>query len=376
MTGHTTSTKPEDEIFAVIAGGGTAGHVLPALAVAEGLVAAGHRPEELHYMGAKRGIEAHMLPSTPYPYSLYEVTGLQRRLTRSNFGFLPRLYAAYREARRLLKRRKAKVVVSVGGYASLPAVLAARSLKIPVVVVSYDLLPGRSSRITARWAAACAVSFGDSRLPHAVVTGAPIRSSILQVRRARDREAARRELGIDPDRFMIAAMGGSQGSGALNRAVSGLVGVYRWDSALAIHHVVGERFLTDVPAPLDGSDGIYYRPVGYEDRMDLVYAACDVLIARGGASTVHEVAVTGTPAVLVPWPNAAEDHQRLNVSWLSHVGGAVALEESDLGFLAEVVQDLRDSPDRRVSLGSAAFEMGAVHRQGALTALIESIALA
>jgi UDP-N-acetylglucosamine--N-acetylmuramyl-(pentapeptide) pyrophosphoryl-undecaprenol N-acetylglucosamine transferase len=370
-----TSTSPP-AVFAVIAGGGTAGHVLPALAVAESLEAIGYRAEQIHYMGATRGIETRMLPATPYPYSLYEVTGLQRRLDRSNLWFLPRLIKARHQAKRFLREHSVRVVISVGGYASLPAVLAARALKIPVVVISYDRRPGRSSQITARWAAACAVSFEDSSLPRAVMTGAPIRRSILDLRRARDRELARQALGVDPERFMIAVVGGSQGSQALNDATAALVDMYRSDHHVAIHHVAGERFMSAVRAACDGSEGIAYRPVGYEERMDLVYAACDVLIARGGASTVHEVAVTGTPAILVPWPEAAEDHQRLNVAWLSDVGGAVLLEESELGFLGEVVQDLRDSPSRRLSLGSAAFEMGAVHRRGALTALIESIALA
>jgi UDP-N-acetylglucosamine--N-acetylmuramyl-(pentapeptide) pyrophosphoryl-undecaprenol N-acetylglucosamine transferase len=364
------------EIYAVIAGGGTAGHVLPALAVAEGLVAAGHEASQIHYMGAARGIEAQMLPDTPYPYTLYEVTGFQRRVDRSNLWFLPRLITARRSAKALLRKHRVKVVISVGGYASLPAVLAARSLKIPVVVISYDRRPGRASQVTARWAAACAVSFEDSVLPRAVMTGAPIRASILSVRRARDRDAARAALGVASDRFMIAVVGGSQGSGALNAAVESLVKMYRSDSGIAIHHVVGERFLSNAPAACDGTDGIAYRPVGFEERIDLVYAACDLLIARGGASTVHEVAVTGTPAIFVPWPDAAEDHQRLNVAWLSDVGGAVAVEENELGFLAEVVQDLRESSSRRLTIGAAAFEMGAVHRRAALTALIESIALA
>lgn len=374
--GRSEPSAADRKIFAVIAGGGTAGHVLPALAVAEGLVAAGHRPHEIHYMGAARGIEARMLPQTPYRYSLYEVVGLQRRLTMSNVGFVPRLMRARRTARRFLADHQVSVVVSVGGYASLPAILAARSLRIPVVVVSYDRRPGRASQLAARRAAACAVSFSDSVLPRAVMTGAPIRQSILELRRARDRDAARVTLGVEQDRFMVAVMGGSQGSGVVNAAIAQLVEASRADRGLAIHHVVGERFLAEAPDARDGSDGVAYAPVGFEDRMDLVYAACDLLIARGGASTVHEVAVTGTPAILVPWSGAAEDHQRLNVQWLSDQGGAVLLEESELAFLADLVEDLRESTTRRVGLGSAAFEMGEVHRRGALTALIESVALA
>ncbi len=364
------------EFFAVITGGGTAGHVLPALAVAEALVSAGRRPDEIHYIGAQRGIEARLLPETIYSYTLCDVVGLQRRMALSNFSFGPRLLKARREVRSMLKASKVKVVISVGGYASLPAVLAARSLGIPVVVISYDRRPGRASQVAARWAAACAVSFTESTLPRAVMTGAPIRASILGIRRARDRAMARAQLGVDPDRFMVAVMGGSQGSGVLNKEIARFVEVSQADRDLTIYHILGERFLSDAPAPYGGNTGVEYRPVGFEDRMDLVYAASDLLIARGGASTVHEVAVTGTPAILVPWAGAAEDHQRLNVQWLSDEGGAVMLEEHELGFLPDVVEDLRTDPTRRIEMGSAAFEMGVVHRSDALTTLIESVALA
>lgn len=374
--GPSAASDRDFKVFAVIAGGGTAGHVLPALAVAEGLVAAGHLPDAIHYMGAVRGIEARMLPQTPFRHSLYDVVGLQRRLSMSNFGFLPRLVRARGTARRFLADHQVRVVVSVGGYASLPAVLAARSLQIPVVVVSYDRWPGRASRLAARRAAACAVSFSDSVLPRAVVTGAPIRQSILGLRRARDRDAARAALGVEQHRFMVAVVGGSHGSGVLNREIAQFLEASRSDRGLAIHHVVGDRFLSDASPASDGSDGVAYTPVGFEDRMDLVFAACDLLIARGGASTVHEVAVTGTPAILVPWSGAVENHQHLNVRWLSDQGGAVMLEEGELAFLADLVHDLRMSTTRRVEIGSVAFEMGEVHRRGALTALIESVALA
>lgn len=366
--------------FAVIAGGGTAGHVLPALAVAEGLIARGHRAEEIHYMGARRGIEARLVPPTGYRHTLFAVTGLAQRRSLRVLGtgvmFGVRLVRAVRQARRILRAEQTRVVVSVGGYASLPAVLAARLEKIPVVVISYDRHPGRASRITARWAAVSAVSFPDSVLPRAVVTGAPLRASILGVRRARDRAAARSALGLPADRFVVAVMGGSLGSGVLNAAISQLVIDQGDDRGLAIHHVVGERFIDAMPAARSGDDGIIYRPVAFEERMDLVYAACDVVIARGGASTVHEVAATGTPAVLVPWDGAAEDHQRLNVQWLAERGGAILLGEAELGELGERITELRLSPQMRLELGQAALVAGEVHRSGALTAVIESAALA
>lgn len=364
--------------FAVIAGGGTAGHVLPALAIADGLVAAGHAAESLHYTGARRGIEARLVPSTGYAHTLFDVDGLQRSMSREslrrNLSFVPKMVRARRDARRLLERLRPRVVVSVGGYASMPAVFAANALDIPVVVVSYDKRPGRASRLSARRAAACAAAFPDSPLPRARVTGAPLRREIVAVDRERDRAAARRRLGLPDDRFVVAVTGGSQGSAALNTAVAGYVSQHRSDEALAVRHVVGERFVDAADAARPVEQGILYQVVGYESNMSDVYAACDVLVGRGGASTVCEVAATGTPAVLVPWPGAADDHQTDNVRWLSDDDAAVLLPEAELPSLASCLEELRGDPARRRRLSTRAHALGDVHRSGALVELIEEIA--
>jgi UDP-N-acetylglucosamine--N-acetylmuramyl-(pentapeptide) pyrophosphoryl-undecaprenol N-acetylglucosamine transferase len=365
--------------FAVVTGGGTSGHVLPAIAVAEALVAGGHEPDTIHYIGAARGIETRLVPATPFPHTFLDVVGFQRRLTRRNLGFVPKMWRARRRAIDLLRTLRPQVVVSVGGYASMPAVFAARAVHVPVVVVSYDRFPGRASALSARRAAACAVAFPDSPLPRATVTGAPVRQAILDVDRADadQRTAARAALGVADDRFLVAVIGGSQGSGVLNDAIAALVESHLTDRRLAVYHVVGERFLESAGERRDGDDsdgGLWYRPIGYESRMDLVYTAADLLIGRGGASTVHEVAVTGIPAVLVPWAASAEDHQTSNVRWLADEGAAVMLAEADIGQLGDVVSRLRNDDSHRRRLGENAARLGALHRRGALAELIESVA--
>lgn len=365
-----------DEPFAIVTGGGTSGHVLPALAVAEGLVARGHRPSAVHYWGCERGIERRLLPDTPFPYRFFDVVGFQRSFSRRNLGFVPKLLRARRDAIAAMRAAPPRVVVSVGGYASMPGVLAARKLGIPIVVVSYDLLPGRASRLAARYAVACAVAFPDSPLPRATLTGGPVRQAILDVDRQRDRGSARAALGLPDDRFVVAVMGGSQGSGILNSAVAAWLADVEADRGLAIRHAVGERFLAEAPAARDGRDGVAYQPVGYEDRMALVYAAADVLVGRGGASTVHEVAATGIPSVLVPWSGAAEDHQTHNVGWLTDAGAAILLPESEIANLGAVLAGLRDDRPRLDALAVSAAERGELHRHGALAQLVESVAIA
>lgn len=354
--------------------------MLPALAVADGLVAAGHHADDLHYVGCTRGIETRLLPETPYPHTFLDVVGFQRSLSRRNLAFLPKLVRARREAINLLRRLRPRVVVSVGGYASMPAVLAARSLDVPVVVVSYDFVPGRASRLSARSAAACAVAFENSSLPNATVTGAPVRHDLLTLDREADRSAAREQLEVPDDRFLVAVMGGSLGSGVLNAAIDTYATAHRDDSGLAIRQVAGERFVADVsvvePA---GTSGLLHQVIGYEHDMPAVYAAADLLIGRGGASTVHEVAATGIPAILIPWTGAADDHQSQNVRWLADAGAAVAMSEAELarpGRLAEEIDRVRTDDRARDALASAAYARGEIHRSGALAELIEQAALA
>ncbi len=371
----TTDGAGTDRTYAVVTGGGTAGHVVPALAVADALVAAGHDGSTIRYVGAERGVETRLLPETPYPHEFLDVVGAQRRLTRANLGFVPKMIRSTRAATQLLRNWRPRVVVSVGGYASMPSVFAARRLGIPVVVVSYDRTPGRASRLAARNAAACAVAFEQSTLPRAELTGAPVRQAILDVDRSNEaaRVSARRSLGLGADRFVIAVMGGSLGSGVLNEALAAYVGDHRNDTQLAVRQIAGERFASRIEAV---TGQVQHQVVAYEDDMAAVYTACDLLIGRGGASTVHEVAVTGTPSILVPWAASADDHQSDNVAWLSEVGGAVLLPEGDIGRLGETIDALRSDDARRAELADAASRRGAVHRSGALAGLIERVALA
>ena len=368
-----------EETFAVVTGGGTSGHVLPALAVADALTDAGHPPSTIRYIGTDRGIETRLLPETPYRSTFLDVVGFQRALTKRNVAFVPKMLTATRRVVAMFRADRPSVVVSVGGYASMPAVFAAARLGIPVVVVSYDRTPGRASQLAARRAAACAVSFEGSALPRAELTGAPVRRSILEVDRGEDgRAAARRQLGVHDDRFLVTVMGGSLGSGVLNTAVENFLREHVDDAGLAVRQIAGERFVDGVARFGDSSGdaaGVQHQVVGYEADMPAVYAASDLLIGRGGASTVHEVAVTGTPAILVPWAQSADDHQSDNVRWLSEVGGAVLLAEPELSSLGEVIGRLRSETGERERLAEAAAQRGAIHRSDALAALIERVAV-
>lgn len=376
MTGAGRDGRSASECEVVVTGGGTAGHALPALAIMDRLVGAGHDSSALHYVGTLRGIEARLLPPTGYAHTLLDVVGLQRSLTARNLAFLPKLFRSTWRATRLLGQLRPSVVVNVGGYASMPATFAARLRRIPVVVVSYDLRPGLASRVSARFAAATAAAFVGSPLPRAVTTGAPIRPEIIAVDRERDRNAARVELGIPTDRFVVTVFGGSLGAKVINDVVSELVDQWADRADMYFHHVVGERWVASRDAEREDADGIMYRVIGYEDRMPLLYAASDLMVTRAGASTIAELAATGTPAVVIPWPDAADNHQLDNARTLSDVGAAVLVEQEtlDVATLARTIDGLRSDDVRRSSIAAAALAAGERHRGDSLIRLIESVA--
>jgi undecaprenyldiphospho-muramoylpentapeptide beta-N-acetylglucosaminyltransferase len=364
------------ETFAVVTGGGTAGHVLPALAVAEALVDAGHPPSTVHYVGTTRGVETRLVPPTGHPYTLLDVVGLQRSLSRRNLAVVPKVVRATRAAIRLLRELEPRVVVNLGGYGSFPATYAARRLGIPYVVVSYDRRPGLVSRVMAGRAAACAVAFEGSTLPRAVHTGAPVRRGIVAVDRVAGRDAARVALGLPLDRTVVAVVCGSLGATVVNRAVVEAVELLSARSDLAVYHAVGERNLVEPAPERDGASGILYRVIGYEQRMEAVYAAADLMVTRAGAGTIAELATVGMPAIVVPWPDAAENHQVDNARVLADVGGAVLLEQVHLDGrrLAEEITRLVDDPSARRSVAAAAWDAGAMHRSTRLVALLERVA--
>ncbi|MGA3214540.1 MAG: UDP-N-acetylglucosamine--N-acetylmuramyl-(pentapeptide) pyrophosphoryl-undecaprenol N-acetylglucosamine transferase [Acidimicrobiales bacterium] len=388
--------------FALLSGGGTAGHVQPALAVGEALVARGHERSSIDYVGSRRGMEGRLVPEAGFQVTLLPGRGIQRRLALENLGAAAGLAAACVLAVAMLIRRRPRVVVTVGGYAGLPCALAAILLRVPLVVVSYDAVPGTANRIVARFARKCAVAFEASSLPNQVVTGAPLRSSVLEADRSpQGRVAARAAIGVPEDRFLLAVAGGSLGARRLNDATVGLARSWASRDDLAIYHVTGERNLALIEAEaasvgLGRKDpsgaagvnasgtgpgtatqtGLEYRVVGYEKKMPALLAACDLAVCRAGASTVAELAAIGTPSVLVPLPGAPHDHQTRNAEALTRLGAAVLLKDGDCTAerLSELVASLVGQPSRLAAMGAAAVAAG--HRDAAdrVAALVESVA--
>ena len=360
--------------FAVIAGGGTGGHVTPALAIGGALVAAGHQRDSILFVGSRRGMERDMVPAAGFPVELLPGRGLVRRASRDNLGAAAGLAVATARAVILLRQRRPAVLVSVGGYAAAPAAVAAVLWRVPIVLAEANAVPGAVHKLLARFARASAVSFPDTPLPRAVVTGNPIREQMQHVDRSpRGRQAAREALGYPASAFLVAAGGGSLGAGRINEVVLGVVDAWRERSDVAIHHIVGARNAADLAGrrPELPPAGLVYRQVPFEERMDLVYAAADVAVHRSGASTVAELAAAGLPSVLIPLPRSPGDHQTRNARSMAAAGGAVVVADDDLDAdrLAAELDDLRAHSERLSAMGDGARTLAvpdAAHRVAAL----------
>jgi len=349
---------PTARTWAVIAGGGTAGHVLPGLAVARALVARGRPREDIHFVGSQRGLEARLVPEAGFRVTLLPGRGIQRRLTVANVGAAWGLLRALVEGIVLVRRERPAVVVVLGGYASVACVLGAVLWRVPIVVTEQNARAGAANRLAGRFAKACAVPFDETDLPRRVVTGNPVRPEVLAVDRTAHRAAARAALGLPDDRTVVAVVTGSLGSRRVNDAVWGALPRWAARRDLAVRHVLGTRDHDAGPPPVPAlpAGGLVYQAVRYEDHMDQVLAAADLLVSRSGGTTVAELAEVGLASVLVPFPAAPRDHQTANAGPLVRAGAAIMVPDDDLDaerLLAEV-DPLLDDPERLVAMGAAA----------------------
>ena len=325
-----------------------------------------------------------MVPAAGFGLTELPGRGFVRRLSVGevvgNVGAAWGLTRAAVSARALVRRMRPSVVVAVGGYAAVAVGLAAAAARIPLVVLEQNAVPGSANRLLGRFAKASAVSFPGTDLPHASVTGNPVRPEILAVdRSAAGSAVARAALGIPTGRRLVAVTGGSLGSLRINQAVLGAVGKWADRGDLAVRHAVGARdwdlISSSVPALPDG--GLVYQPVQYEDRMDLLLAAADLVVCRAGGNTVAEISAVGVPSVLVPLPGAPGDHQTANARFLSDAGAAVLVPDAgfDADTLVGLVEPLLADPDRLAAMEEAAAACGRRDAADRAAALVEAHAV-
>jgi UDP-N-acetylglucosamine--N-acetylmuramyl-(pentapeptide) pyrophosphoryl-undecaprenol N-acetylglucosamine transferase len=371
-------SQDKSTTWAVIAGGGTGGHLYPGVAVAKALVENGHEPTTLRFVGAKRGLEARTRALEGFPVTLLPGRGLDRRISArsliNNLEALVSGLAGIAIAVVSFSKWRPAVVISLGGYASLGCVVAACIWRVPIVVINVDAVPGAVNRLAARVAAASAVASPDVQLARAVPTGVPVRAEMLAIDRSPEgRRAARDRLGLPRDAKVVAVSGGSLGSLRINRATLELAKLWAGRGDVAIRHVVGSRDWPEVENVSLPHEGLTYQRVEYEEDMMSFYGAADVALQRAGANTIAELALAGVPAVLVPLPGAPGDHQGANARSMATAGGAVVVRDEHLDGprLARELDALLDDPSLLVRMGESAKALARPQAAEAIARLVE-----
>lgn len=356
----------------LFAGGGTAGHVFPALAVARALVERGDWQPV--FVGTRDRLEERLVPEAGFPLHLIDALPLPRRLSAGLFKVPFALRRAIRQVDGLIVEHAPVAVATFGGYVSFPVSRAAHKAGLPLVLHEQNAVPGLSNRFAARWAHRVALSFPASAshfgsATPTVVTGNPVRREILAIDREALRAEARARFDLDLHRPTVLVFGGSQGARSINRAVAGTARLWGGTDVQIIHAAgtkLHEETLVAWREEVGGDPeaGPTVRILDFIDDMSLAYAAADITVCRAGATSIAELTALGVPSVLVPYPAATRDHQLHNARALAGVGGAQVIEDHELTPTA-VVDALRRWLDDPEALSAASERARAFGRRDA-----------
>lgn len=346
---------------AVVSGGGTAGHVYPALAVVEKLK---QRGVDVTFVGTPDGLESRIVPEAGVAFSALAAAGFDRARPLTLLTSSLTVAVSSMRAWALLGRLKPSVVIGFGGYVSIPVGIAAGLRGIPLVIHEQNSVPGLANRFLAPRATAVALTYPDSKkylkgAGEAVVTGNPVRGDVL----AADRASGRERLGLPADATVLLVFGGSRGARHINTAVVAAASKLLENPELHVVHVTGaleegtvRAGLAELGADASGRWHVY----GYLNGMGSALAAADLVVARAGATSIAEITALGIPAILVPYPHATDDHQTTNAAACVEAGAAFRVADSDLdqGEFAELVSRLISDPERRATMAAASRGLG------------------
>ncbi len=349
----------------VFTGGGTGGHIYPALAMARQLKTADPTAEIL-FIGTRNGLEAELVPRAGYEFAAISSQGLQRKLTGANLKALWAAVKGLKESNTVLNEFAPELVVGTGGYVCGPVVLMAHLKGIPTAIHEQNAWPGITNRLLARWVDLIMVNFPEalSRFPKfakTAVTGLPVRPEILTV----DRQTGAARLGLDPAKRTLLVVGGSQGARSINQAMLRLLMHYGSDKQLQIIHVTGPSGYAELRQDLANrglvlAENGNIRVVPYLYDMENALAIADLMICRAGAATLAEITAKGIPSVLIPYPFASENHQEFNARALAARGAAFLILDRELSGdnLLSTVQELLANPEQLAAMAAAVARLG------------------
>lgn len=342
----------------LISGGGTGGHIFPALAIANAVKRRNPNAEIL-FVGAEGRMEMERVPAAGYDIIGLPVAGFDRKRLWRNFKVLWKLQKSLCMAKKILRDFKPDIAVGVGGYASGPMLKEAQKRGIPTLIQEQNSYAGVTNKLLAPEAARICVAYdGMERFFPAsriIKTGNPVRKEVVSSRLSR--EEAKRELGFNPNRPLVVVVGGSLGARTINDSMKLIAGDLL-KSGAAVLWQTGKYYADECRQAVKGISDNNLKVTAFVSRMDLVYRGADLMVSRAGASTISEIQLAGVPSVLVPSPNVAEDHQRKNAEALaSRQAAAMILDRDCAGHLGEIVTELLRDPERRNQLGENAKKM-------------------
>ena len=353
----------------MIAGGGTGGHIYPAIAIAQEFVRADPN-RRVVFVGTRYGLEKTIVPSAGFPLEFISVGGLKGKGGLDLIKNLARLPFGFAQAWQVVGKHRPNVVLGVGGYSSGPVLLAAKLRGIPTAIHEQNAFPGLANRSVAKFVTAVAVAFPDAaprlKRSDAVVTGNPIRKEFFETRRQP----------ASDNRQRLLIFGGSQGSRILNQAMTGaLLFLARLKDRLDIVHQTGPNDVEQVRAAYKASAFPGARVVPYLDPIVNEIAAADLVVSRAGAMTIGELAAVGRAAILVPFAAATNNHQELNARVVERAGGAVVITESQLTpeRLAAAISDVLGNAQKSVQMGAAARSLASPDATRKITELLVKI---
>ncbi|WP_031513422.1 undecaprenyldiphospho-muramoylpentapeptide beta-N-acetylglucosaminyltransferase [Desulfofalx alkaliphila] len=362
---------------AIVTGGGTGGHIYPALAIAKGIENR-YPGAEILYVGTNKGLESDLVPKAGYPFASIEVSGFRRKLSPENLKVLWQAGRGVFQAAQIVKKFKPHVVIGTGGYVCGPVVMSAALRGIPTLIHEQNALPGVTNRILSRFASRVAVTFEDSikHFPNKAgvkLTGLPVRPEILNC----NKEEAYTKLGLQPGKPVLLVFGGSRGARRINMAMVKVVQVFSQRSDIQILHATGQvgydEYLAEVEKlgiALVNNGNITTVPYLY--NMHHALAVSDLVVCRAGAATLAEITALGLPSILVPYPYAAENHQEHNARALVERGAALMIHDSELTgeLLVKKIEELLLSPTKLKEMAEKSSFLG---RPKALADIIELV---
>ncbi|MBW3595062.1 MAG: undecaprenyldiphospho-muramoylpentapeptide beta-N-acetylglucosaminyltransferase [Actinobacteria bacterium] len=355
----------------VVAGGGTAGHVTPAIALAKAL-----EGDDVTFVGTATGVESALVPRAGFPLEYIEVVGFDRSRPLGLPRVAMRAAGAVARSRRILRALHPDVVVGMGGYVSLPVSLAAAAARLPLVLHEQNIVFGLAHKVTKPLAARVAVSFKETLRDagkKGAFTGNPVQPEFATANLMTERQRGYESFGLEPERQTILVFGGSLGAKRVTDAALGLGGLWADRAGIQILHILGRRGGGIGPPDVRG---LIYRTIDYVDRMIEAYAVADVAVCRGGASTVAELTVVGVPSVIVPYPYHRDRQQELHGRVLEAAGAAKILPDGDAtpAALAGCLEPLLNDRAALDRMRAAARSLGKPEAAHDLARIVRSVA--